>query len=624
MQAAPNLTIMATSRTQLRLRGEKVLSLSGLDYQHEGTAPTANSLDNDAAQMFLLTAKQIKPALDPSQDEMVQINEICRMIEGAPLAVELAARWVDTLPLRTIANELNSDITKLATDLQDLPERQRSMTAVFESSWHRLPESAKRVLARASVFQGGFTLDAAITILGATIQTLSLLVNHSLLRFARAESRYHAHELLRQFASAQLATQPELEHQTRQKHLAYYCQLAEKGELKLRGGDAIDWMKRLGHEKGNWQIAFEWGYEHYLEMTAQMAVHLSLFWFSSGQMQLGQKLYGKLLSKQNELPDQVRGWVLTWYTAMIWVQGRLQESKELALEAYHIFQKLEDSAGIVMSYHHQSAVAFYQGDLESAISFGEKALEIARNDITVPQWFLSVCLQGQSTCLAEGGQEEEAYRIALECLKFCEENGNFFTGTYAMAFLARHAIRKGELVEANTLCQQGLTLAQDLNDRRMESIQYLVLGNIALAERDFLAAVGHLETAVAISDLTNNTDILDEATMLLGRDAYTGIGEYELAFESLQRWAKICLQLNNTANMAACLEKMAAVHWRLNPGNFDSVYWLAASAAWRNKMPDNELIRKIQQQLSEAEFQQSWERGFSLALQDALMKAAAT
>ena len=218
LQAASNLSILVTSRTQLRLRGEKVLALRSLGHQPGGFEPTAVSqIDNDAAQLFVSIAKQIVPAFSTAQDDRIQINEICRLVEGAPLAVELAAQWADTLPLTAIANELKTGIASLETDLLDLPARHRSMHAVFESSWRHLVESAKRVLARSSVFQGGFTLDAAITILGATHQTLSLLVNHSLMQFDQADRRYRCHELLRQYAATQLATDPELERQTRQK-----------------------------------------------------------------------------------------------------------------------------------------------------------------------------------------------------------------------------------------------------------------------------------------------------------------------------------------------------------------------------------------------------------------------
>lgn len=630
LQAAPNLTIMTTSRTRLRLRGEKILSLSGLEYLHHNSPSITNPLEHDAAQMFLFTAKQVMPELALSPDDRSQINEICRLVEGAPLAMELAARWVDTLPLAAITDELRADIARLETELQDIPTRHRNMQAVFQASWQRLPESAKRVLARASVFQGGFTLDAAITILGATHQTLSLLVNHSLLRFDHADKRYHCHELLRQFSAAQLATQPNLEQQTQQKHLAYYCRLAQQGEQHLQGGDVIHWKKRLYQEKGNWQVAFAWGFANELERTAQLAIHLSLFWFSSGQMQLGQKLHEKLLDRQYELPERIRGWVLTWYTAMIWVQGRLQESKQLAIEAYHIFQKINDAPGIIMSYHHQYAAAFYQGDLETAAYYNDLALEIARHNDSVPTWFLIVCLQTQSSRLAEIGEEEAAYRVASECYRLCREHNDLFTMTYPMSSLARLAIKRGDFTEARRLCQQALAIAQDLNDPRAESIQHLVLGNIALAERDFPAAVDSLETAVAISDMTNNADILDEATMLLGRDAYTGTGDYELAFQALKRWAKICLQLNNEANMAACLEKMADVHWRLNPGNRQSARWLATAAAWRNltnnmaeDLPANQFIQRIQNHLLEAEFKQSWQSGLSLTLNAGLVEASA-
>ncbi|MCB0018642.1 MAG: AAA family ATPase, partial [Anaerolineales bacterium] len=613
LQAAPNLSILTTSRTRLRLRGEKVLALSGLAHHHEGTARAGPSA---ATQLFLSTARQVAPELEISPDDEQAIKVICQLVEGIPLAVELAARWVDTLPISVIASELKRDINQLATDLQDLPARQRSMQAVFHASWQRLPESARRLLARASVFQGGFTLEAAITVLGATHQNLAQLVNHSLLQFDQAEKRYHCHELLRQYAAAQLASDPELERQTRQKQLTYFCEFAAQGEQHLRGGDTILWKRVLGAEKGNWQVAFEWGIVNELEMTARMAIHLSLFWFDSGQMQLGERLYERLLRRQDELTEWLKGWVLTWYTAMIWVQGRLEECRRLALEANRLFAILDDGPGLVMSYHHQYVAAFHSGDLETAAHHNKQALTIARNDPLVPPWFLSVCLQTRSGLLAEVGQDEAADHAARECLQLCQANRDVVLEAYALATLARLAIKRGAFAEARSVSQRALAIAQDMDDPRMESIQYVILGNIALAERDFPAAVDTLETAVAIGEMTNNTDILDEAIMLLGRDAYTGIGEYERALEALQRWAQICLQLENEANMAACLDKIARVQWQLKPGNLATVRWLAAAAAWReshSSMVDatdqNRLLAKIREQITATEFWDSWELG---------------
>ncbi|WP_420642374.1 AfsR/SARP family transcriptional regulator [Candidatus Leptofilum sp.] len=629
LQVAPNLSIIVTSRTRLRLRGEKVLALSGLAYHRDDATSEANSFDNDAVQMFLSTATQIEPELNPSQDEMTQINEICRMVEGSPLAVELAARWVDTLPLGSIASGIKEDIDRLATDLQDLPPRQRSITAVFQSSWQRLPESAGRVMARASVFQGGFTLDAAITIMGATHQTLALLVNHSLLQFDQLKKRYYTHELLRQFAATKLATNHELEYQTQRKHLKYYYELAKEGEMQLRGGDPISWMNRLRSEKGNWVVALEWAFNYKLELAAQLAIHLSLYWTSSGQIRVGQQFYEKLIRKQMLLLEETRGWLFTRYSSMLWKQGRISEGKEIAEEAIKLFQRREDGSGIAMSYYQRAAIAFYEGELELSGRYCEKALAIAHEDINVPNWFLTLFLQAQSTFLAEVGRDEEANDVAYRCLKLCQENNNLIAQSYAMATLARIAIRSGNLPEADSFCKQALAIAQDLNDQRMEAIQYLILGNISLAKRDFFSAVNQLETAMAFGKLLGSNDILDEAMMLLGRDAYTGIGDYELAFQALQRWAKICLQLNNESNMVACLEKMADVHWRLNSGNLKSVRWLATAAAWRDVAENSseaelsrQLLKKIQAQLLEADFRQSWQAGLSVTLRAALAEAA--
>ena len=210
---------------------------------------------------------------------------------------------------------------------------------------------------------------------------------------------------------------------------------------------------------------------------------------------------------------------------------------------------------------------------------------------------------------------------------FVKKMAIYLPETYAMSFLARQAIRRGELAKANDLCQQGLAIAQDLNDRRMESIQYLVWGNIDLAKRDFPAAVDHLETAVAIGDMIKSVAVLDEAMMLLG-DAYRGTAQYELALYIFQRWGNLCLQMNYKAKMATCLGRIANVHWQLNPGNLASVHWLATAVSWwgaaqdpNDDSPIGLWINTMQTQLTEVEFAQSWQAGLSQTLKAGLVKA---
>jgi tetratricopeptide (TPR) repeat protein len=607
------------------LRGEKVVPLQGLSSASKAMDNIGQS--NEAAQLFMTTARQHVPDLSFSPADQKQVSRICQIVEGVPLAIELAVQWVGTLPLSAIANELEAGLDALSTEILDLPIRHRSMQAVFNGSWRRLTDDAQAVLQKISVFQGGFTLEAAAAVAGAPHSTLAHLVNQSLLRFNHQEKRYHCHELLRQYAAAQFETKRDETRQARQKHLDYYGQLAARGGKALRGGGTKKWMARLKDEQRNFEIAFEWGYVNDLNQVARMAIDLHLFYFITGRMITGQQFYEKLLNKKAELSAPIEGWVLTWYTAMIWVQGRLEESQTLTEEAEKIFQNVNDETGITMSHHHRMVIAHYRGDLETAALHSDQAVAMARRIKKSAPWFLTVCLQGRATLLANLGQEEAAYRVSSECLQLSLETGNKMTATYAMANLARFAIRRGDFAQAHALSEQALAIAQDLNDRRMEGIQYLVLGNIDLAQRDFDTAVEHLEIALKIADQINNVDLLDEITMLLG-DAYRGTGQYPLALHAFQRWGEISRQMNHQANMATCLEKIAITYWNLFPSNMKSLRWFAAAAAWQKNAAgggqesiNNRFLEMFRDEISPPEFARIWEAGQSLSLTEELAEA---
>jgi predicted ATPase len=626
LEAAPHVVVMVTSRTRLRLRGERVLHLRGLQ-----TAPADEdeAMTTEAAQLFVAAAQRLVPALSLSDEEASDVAAICRLVEGVPLAIELAAQWVDSLPLAEIASELTGGIRPLQAEIVDLPSRQRSMEVVFSASWQRLTPAAQAVLARLSVFRGGFTLQAAADVAGASPKTLAHLVAHSLLRFVPAERRYHCHELLRHYAATRLQEDRAQVAETRRRHLAYFRELATQGGQALKGGDGLAWMRRLKLEQGNFEEALAWGLVNDVEEAAQIAIGLHLFYFIAGKMVYGQQLYHSLLSRKASLSESTYGWVLTWYTSMIWVLGKLEDTRRLAEEAELLFRELGDPAGVMMSHHHRSVAAFYRGDLESAVFHSDQGVALGRTTAEKSPWFLIACLQARSTFLAEMGEEEGAYQASLECLRLSQAAGSGWTASYAMANLARFAIKRGDLAEAAELSEQALGIARDLNDRRMEGIQQLVRGNIDLAQRDFATAVENLELAVAIADEIGSADVLDEALMLLG-DAYRGTGQLDLALPTFIRWAQLSQKLKNPANMATSLGRIANVCWRRQPDSLQSVRWLAAVTAWRADNPSEEQAVEEKwraamcAQLPAADFSAAWKTGMALTVDQALAEAFAT
>ena len=255
LRTAPDVQLLVTSRERLPLREEQAFPIIGLECSDEKVDA---GVENAAEQLFLQAATRAEPSFELATDEAASLARVCRLLEGMPLAIELAATWVDVLSLVDIAAEIQRGLDFLATEWQDAPERHRSVRAAFDASWRRLTEAEQAVFAQLCVFRGGFTREAAREVAGADLRTLAQLVDKSLLRFSRSQRRYDVHELLRQYGCERLAADREQEHVIRDRHSAYFC------DALGRWGDAWNRGKRLDVgvdfevDWANLRAAWEW------------------------------------------------------------------------------------------------------------------------------------------------------------------------------------------------------------------------------------------------------------------------------------------------------------------------------------------------------------------------------
>ena len=158
--------------------------------------------------LFTQCARRVSRKFSLTSTDLVALVKICQLVEGMPLALEMAAAWTTTRSCEEIAQAIEASLDLLATTLRNVPERQRSVRATFEHSWAQLSDRERQIFARLAVFRGSFSADAAAQIAAATVSDLSALVTRSLLRYLPGD-RYQLHELLRQFAAEKLAVQPD-------------------------------------------------------------------------------------------------------------------------------------------------------------------------------------------------------------------------------------------------------------------------------------------------------------------------------------------------------------------------------------------------------------------------------
>ena len=198
IERAPKVELLTTSRERLNVQSEWVFDVEGLGLAENGNGSAS------AVRLFVERATQVEPGFALDDAGYSQALRICRLVDGMPLGIELAASWVSVLSCAEIADEIEGNIDFLATSMRDVPERHRSLRAVIDQSWRLLTDEQRSAFSRLSVFRGSFDRSAAVAVTGADLRLLSELVSKSLLR--RPDfGRFELHELLRQYAAEQLA-----------------------------------------------------------------------------------------------------------------------------------------------------------------------------------------------------------------------------------------------------------------------------------------------------------------------------------------------------------------------------------------------------------------------------------
>ncbi|HEX2998423.1 MAG TPA: NB-ARC domain-containing protein, partial [Anaerolineales bacterium] len=267
--------MLITSREQLRLQWEWLFEVQGLPIPQE-TDPSL--VENEAIMLFAQRARQISQGFSLQQEDLPALVRICQLVGGLPLAIELAASWVRILSCREIAQELEKSIDFLETRKLDVPERHRSIKTVFDHSWELLTEEERLLLKKLSVFQGGFTRDAAAAATGASLSMLSVLVDKSLLRYSKNSDRYDFHELIRQYAFSQLQSNRVDEKLAFEKYAYYYAGWIASLEQRLKSAQQLQTSHLIRAETVNWHCAWHWAIANgRLDLLRKM--HQCLNWY---------------------------------------------------------------------------------------------------------------------------------------------------------------------------------------------------------------------------------------------------------------------------------------------------------------------------------------------------------
>jgi predicted ATPase len=242
------------------------MEISGLDYPHgdwgrgdipNDQSPMTNLENYSAIALFVRQAQRVRGTFVLTASEAPFVVWICQLVEGFPLALELAAAWLRVLSCAEVAQEIAGSLDFLSTDMGDIPERHRSIRTVFAQSWQRLLPEEQVAFRQLSVFRGGFQREAAQAVTAASLPVLTGLVDKSLLRLTLT-GRYEIHEVLRQFATEQLTQAPDEEACVYERHCTYYADFLDACQQEILSGQELEVIAKIEAELKNVRAAWEW------------------------------------------------------------------------------------------------------------------------------------------------------------------------------------------------------------------------------------------------------------------------------------------------------------------------------------------------------------------------------
>ena len=475
VSSCPNLTMLATSRAPLRVRGERRYPVPPLKVPDPAHAPEVKEVaESSATRLFIERAREASPSFELTSANAAVVAKICRRLEGLPLALELAAAKVGFLGPVALLSRLDQAIE--AGGARDLPARQRTMRATLQWSYDLLSEE-KVLFRRLSVFAGGFSLEAAEAIgaepgaaVGATtdkiLGLLGRLVEQSLVVAVNTgangeQPRYRMLEPVRQYAQELLEESGEAE-QVRRRHAAFFLALAERAEPEIRGPDQVEWLERLEQENGNLRAAMGWALsQDDVETAARLGWALWLFWWYRGHQREGRRWMEAVL--EHELSPASRTKALMVAGSLSYGQGDYEQSEKYCRECLKLSRQVGDESRSGWAQAGLGLVAMARSDHEEAASLLEAAVRSLREadedyGVALVHTFLGILA-------LMGGEEDKATPMFEESLAVARRLGDRPHTYIALYNLAQVALSRGDQDRAAALFEEAVTLSEQIGDR---------------------------------------------------------------------------------------------------------------------------------------------------------------
>ena len=485
--AGPRVRMLATSREPLRVAGERAYPIAGLAAPAAGEAIGREAAAGiGAVRLFADRASAARPAFRLTEENVVAVAAICAGLDGIPLALELAAARVRSLPVEEIAARMKDRFRLLtAGDPTALP-RQRTLRAMIDWSYDLLPPHEQALLRRLSVFSGGWTLDAAEAVCAdvavpgdGVLDPLARLVEKSLVMVEEEARRYRLLETVREYALERLEAAGEAA-AARDRHLACYLELAQTTKPRLMGPEQAESMLRLDQERENVLAAHAWAQQNPAagERDLRLVGEMKFYWINRGLLELGRRVIAEALAHPGA---QARG---EWRLRCLFHLGQIRywmgnygEARSCLEESLRIARELGDDRGVSTVLQPLGMAAIGQGELGVAREYLEEALALAQAQGEKRQ------LAGALNCLAQldrvEGRPEKTDAPYREVVRLLREVGDQEAASAGLLNLAMVCIIRGDEPAARGMVLEALRTAERTRSRPLAQSTLEVCSGLA-------------------------------------------------------------------------------------------------------------------------------------------------
>lgn len=566
LDEAPEVTLLATSRERLGLQAEYVFLLGGME------------TGDDSVALFIASARCAQPDFTLEAHLQPLVQAICTQLSGMPLAIELAARWANTLSLTVISAELAHGYELLASHSRDRAERHRSIRAVCEATWAQLQPADQLVFSRVAVFRGGATWPALQTVTGATPWQIQALVERALIRFDARSERYIVHELLRQHAEERLQADPAAEQSARARHAAHFLGYLAACTARLKGPDQWATLAVINADIENLRAAWRWASRNgSIDLIAPAIEALSLTYAWLGHHAEGLAVLELTIATLRHTTPSFAAALRTAQAYFALCCGNRAQACDLLSEAQALLAGAAPNAtttlitaGVLLqvgrTLAHQAFAAAYDALIQSAATY---AMLDDRWGVATAQAELGYLLTTMST------RYDEARVLLEQSASGFRALGDQIGLSEALMHLCRTNRNIGHFPEALATAREVYAIAEANGNVRLLAQAGSTLGTMLIIGNAYDEAYVTLDAALNLTyELGRRSDVPNLCCAQGYGAAF--LGRYREARDAYQRGLRMAEQLGDELERCSLLSGLAGT--ALAEGAYAEAFYLADEA----------------------------------------------